>query len=123
LDSAEMGPLISAAHRDRVARYLDGVEVAVTGSAPESAEIADGFWMPPRVVLPRSVADPVWCEEVFGPVVAVLPFTDEADAIAMAHDTDYGLSGSIYTSDVGRALRVARGIQAGNLSVNSHASV
>lgn len=121
--AAEMGPLISAAHRETVTRYLDGVEVAATGSAPADSRFAGGFWMPPTVVLPTSVTDSVWREEVFGPVVAVLPFEDEADAIAMANDTEYGLSGSIYTSDVGRALRVARGVQSGNLSVNSHSSV
>ncbi len=116
---AEMGPLISAEHRDRVRSYLDDVEVAFAGDAPAGP----GFWLPPTVVLPRSSADPVWREEVFGPVVAVLPFADEAEAVAMANDTEYGLSGSIFTRDVGRALRVSRGIQSGNLSVNSHSSV
>ncbi|MEO7126925.1 MAG: aldehyde dehydrogenase family protein [Nakamurella sp.] len=120
---AEMGPLISAGHRESVAKYLDGVEVAAIGSAPDDDAFAGGFWMPPRVVLPKSSTDAVWREEVFGPVVAVLPFEDEAEAIAMANDTEYGLSGSIYTENVGRALRVARGVQAGNLSVNSHSSV
>ena len=120
---AEMGPLISAAHREKVAGYLDGVQVAVTGSVPTGDGFSGGFWFPPSVVLPASTADPVWREEVFGPVVAVLPFDDEPEAIAMANDTEYGLSGSIYTSDVGRALRVARGVQSGNLSVNSHSSV
>jgi acyl-CoA reductase-like NAD-dependent aldehyde dehydrogenase len=118
-EDAEMGPLISAGQRDRVRGYLDGVEVAFAGTAPDGP----GFWLPPTVVLPRSSADPVWREEVFGPVVAVLPFHDEAEAIAMAHDTEYGLSGSIFTRDVGRALRVSRGIESGNLSVNSHSSV
>ena len=65
----------------------------------------------------------IWREEVFGPVVAVMPFDDEADAVAKANDTEYGLSGSIFTHDLGRGLRVARGVQAGNLSVNSHSSV
>jgi acyl-CoA reductase-like NAD-dependent aldehyde dehydrogenase len=74
-------------------------------------------------VLPRSTTDPVWREEVFGPVVAVLPFDDEADAVALANDTEYGLSGSIWTRDLGRALRVARAVDAGNLSVNSNSSV
>jgi betaine-aldehyde dehydrogenase len=74
-------------------------------------------------VLPRESSDPVWREEIFGPVVAVMPFTDEADAIAKANDTEYGLSGSLFTRDVGRALRVARGVESGNLSVNSHSSV
>ena len=80
------------------------------------------FW-PPTVVLPRGVEDRVWREEIFGPIVGVMPFDDEADAIAKANDTAYGLSGSIWTRDLGRAVRVARGVEAGNLSVNSHSSV
>ncbi|MDQ4504114.1 aldehyde dehydrogenase family protein [Sinomonas sp. ASV322] len=116
---AEMGPLISARQRDSVAAYLDGADVAMTGQTVTRS----GFWLAPRVVLPRGVEDPVWRHELFGPVVAVLPFTDEADAIAKANDTEYGLSGSIFTRDVGRALRVARGVESGNLSVNSHSSV
>ena len=79
--------------------------------------------MPPTVVLAGSTEDRIWREEVFGPVVAVMPFDDEADAVARANDTDYGLSGSVFTGDVGKALRVARGIQAGNLSVNSNSAV
>jgi acyl-CoA reductase-like NAD-dependent aldehyde dehydrogenase len=119
-DDAEMGPLVSAEHRDRVAAYVDeDVDVAFRGSAPDGP----GFWYPPTVVLPRSVSDAVWREEVFGPIVAVLPFEDEAEAIAMANDTEYGLSGSIWSRDGGRALRVARGVEAGNLSINSHSSV
>ncbi|NIJ13162.1 acyl-CoA reductase-like NAD-dependent aldehyde dehydrogenase [Saccharomonospora amisosensis] len=119
-DSTEMGPLISAEHRDSVAAYLDGAApVAFTGSAPDGP----GFWFPPTVVTPRSPRDPLLTEEIFGPIVAVVPFSDEAEAIALANDTEYGLSGSIWTSDVGRALRVSRGVEAGNLSVNSHASV
>jgi acyl-CoA reductase-like NAD-dependent aldehyde dehydrogenase len=122
-DDTEMGPLISAEQRDRVAAYVDGstetVDVAFRGSAPDGP----GYWYAPTVVLPRSATDRVWREEVFGPVVAVLPFDDEADAVAMANDTEYGLSGSIWTRDVGRALRVARGVESGNLSVNSHSSV
>ncbi len=122
-EDSQMGPLISARQRGRVRSYVEeaptAVDVAFRGSAPTGR----GFWYPPTVVLPRSVDDPVWREEVFGPVVAVLPFEDEAEAVAMANDTAYGLSGSIWTRDVGRALRVARGVQAGNLSVNSHSSV
>jgi acyl-CoA reductase-like NAD-dependent aldehyde dehydrogenase len=122
-EDAEMGPLISAGQRERVRSFVEGasepVDVLFRGSAPDGA----GYWYPPTVVQPRSVQDAVWREEVFGPVVAVLPFEDEAEAVAMANDTAYGLSGSIWTRDVGRALRVARGVEVGNLSVNSHSSV
>ena len=116
---AEMGPLISADQRRRVQGYLDEVEVAFAGDAPGGP----GYWLPPSVVLAESTEQRIWREEVFGPVVAVLPFGDEAEAVALANDTEYGLSGSIFTRDLGRALRVSRAIQAGNLSVNSHASV
>ena len=118
-EDAEMGPLISARQRDRVQGYLDEVEVAFAGSAPTGP----GFWVPPSVVLATSTEQRIWREEVFGPVVAVLPFRDEAEAVALANDSDYGLSGSIFTADLGRALRVSRAVQAGNLSVNSHSSV
>jgi acyl-CoA reductase-like NAD-dependent aldehyde dehydrogenase len=119
LESAEMGPLISAGQRDRVASYVTGAEVACTGRAPEGP----GFWYAPTVLLADSPADRHWREEIFGPVVSVLPFDDEADAIRLANDTAYGLSGSIWTRDVGRAIRVSRAVEAGNLSVNSHSSV
>ena len=82
-----------------------------------------GFWLPPTVVLTDDTQAAVWREEIFGPVVAVMPFDDEDDAVRLANDTEYGLSGSIFTRDVGRALRVARAVEAGNLSVNSHSSV
>jgi acyl-CoA reductase-like NAD-dependent aldehyde dehydrogenase len=116
----EMGPLISAAHRDHVASYVpDGAPVAFRGSAPEGP----GFWYPPTVLAPVAATDRCYTEEIFGPVVTVTPFADEAEAIALANDTPYGLSGSIWTSNVGRAIRVARGVETGNLSVNSHSSV
>ncbi|HZA04010.1 MAG TPA: aldehyde dehydrogenase family protein [Propionibacteriaceae bacterium] len=118
-ESAEMGPLISADHRQRVQRYLDEVDVAFTGVAPDGR----GYWLPPSVVLADSPDQRIWREEVFGPVVAVLPFADEAEAVALANDSEYGLSGSIFTADLSRALRVSRAIQSGNLSVNSHSSV
>jgi acyl-CoA reductase-like NAD-dependent aldehyde dehydrogenase len=119
-ESAEMGPLISAQQRERVAGYVpDDTLVAFRGSAPEGA----GFWFPPTVLAPTDRADRVLHDEIFGPVVAVVAFDDEADAIALANDSEFGLSGSIWTRDVGKAIRVSRGIEAGNLSVNSHSSV
>jgi acyl-CoA reductase-like NAD-dependent aldehyde dehydrogenase len=116
----EMGPLISAAHRAHVASYVpDGAPVAFRGSAPDGP----GYWFPPTVLAPVGPGDPAVTDEVFGPVVTVMPFDDEAGAIKVANDTPYGLSGSIWTSDVGRAIRVARAVETGTLSVNSHASV
>ena len=118
--ATEMGPLISAEHRDRVASFVpDGSPVAFRGHAPGGP----GFWFPPTVVTPDDPADPLLTDEVFGPVVAVVPFEDEADAVRQANDSPYGLSGSIWTENLGRALRVARGVESGNLSVNSHSSV
>jgi acyl-CoA reductase-like NAD-dependent aldehyde dehydrogenase len=119
-EGTEMGPLITAEHRARVAAYVpDGAPVAFRGSAPDGP----GYWYPPTVLAPVDTADPAWTEEIFGPVVAVVPFGDEADAVALANDTPYGLSGSIWTRDVGRAIRVSRAVETGNLSVNSHSSV
>jgi acyl-CoA reductase-like NAD-dependent aldehyde dehydrogenase len=118
-EASEMGPLISAEQQAMVAGYVDDAEVAFRGSAPDGP----GFWFPPTVVIPKDHTAPVFRDEVFGPVVAVVPFDDEAEAIRIANDTDYGLSGSIWSQNVGRALRVARGVESGNLSVNSHSSV
>ncbi|HLQ56501.1 MAG TPA: aldehyde dehydrogenase family protein [Streptosporangiaceae bacterium] len=118
--ATQMGPLISAAHRDRVASYVpDGAPVAFRGTAPGGP----GHWYPPTVLAPVRMDDPAYTEEVFGPVLTVTPFEDEAMAVAIANDTPYGLSGSIWTRDIGRAIRVARAVETGNLSVNSHSSV
>jgi len=121
--ASEMGPLVSAKQKESVAGYLAGVEAAFTGPVPGGADLGEGFWLPPTVVLTEDTGAAIWREEVFGPVVAVMPFDDEEDAVRLANDTEYGLSGSIFTRDVGRALRVARAVEAGNLSVNSHSSV
>ncbi|HET9999065.1 MAG TPA: aldehyde dehydrogenase family protein [Nocardioides sp.] len=118
-DDSEMGPLVSARQRDSVQAYIDGATVAFQGDAPAG----DGYWLPPTVVESTSTDEPVWREEVFGPVVAVMAFDTEEEAVSLANDTEYGLSGSIYTRDLGRALRVSRAVESGNLSVNSHASV
>ncbi|WP_167103633.1 aldehyde dehydrogenase [Mycobacterium sp. DL592] len=115
----EMGPLVSRKHFESVAAYVpDNAPVAFRGSAPSGP----GYWFPPTVLTPART-DRTVTEEIFGPVVTVLPFEDEADAIALANDTEYGLSGSIWTDNLSRALRVSRAVEAGNLSVNSHSSV
>ena len=121
LDSSQMGPLVSKKQLETVQSYLNDKDdtVAFTGSAPSGA----GYWMPPTVLLPKSVNARTWQEEIFGPVVSVLTFEDEAEAIELANASDYGLSGSIWTNDLGRAMRVSRAIESGNLSVNSHSSV
>jgi acyl-CoA reductase-like NAD-dependent aldehyde dehydrogenase len=119
-EKAEMGPLISAAQHAAVAAYVpDDAPVAFRGSAPSGP----GFWFPPTVLTPTDPHDRALREEIFGPVVAVVPFEDEADAIRIANDSDFGLSGSIWTRDLAKGLRVSRGIDSGNLSVNSHSSV
>jgi acyl-CoA reductase-like NAD-dependent aldehyde dehydrogenase len=119
-DATQMGPLISADHREKVASYVDDdAPVAFRGSAPD----APGYWFPPTVLSPVSNDDRAAREEIFGPVAAVIPFDDEAEAIRIANDTVYGLSGSIWTRNGARALRVARALETGNISVNSNNSV
>ena len=120
LATAEMGPLITAQHRERVASFVPpDAAVAFRGHLPDGP----GYWYPPTVLAPVDPSARVAQEEVFGPVVAVIPFDDEADAVRIANDSPYGLSGSIWTENLGRALRVARAVETGALSVNSHSSV
>jgi acyl-CoA reductase-like NAD-dependent aldehyde dehydrogenase len=117
---SDMGPLISAEQRDRVASFVDtDADVAYRGSAPDGP----GFWFPPTVLAPTDPNSRAVREEIFGPVVAVIPFRDEHDAVRIANDTMYGLSGSIWTRDGARALRVARAVDTGVISINSNSSV
>ena len=118
-DETQMGPLISADQRETVGSYVADGDVAFRGSAPDGA----GFWYPPTVLAPMTNDDRASREEIFGPVACVIPFRDEEEAVRLANDTIYGLSGSIWTRDGARALRVARAIETGVLSINSHSSV
>jgi acyl-CoA reductase-like NAD-dependent aldehyde dehydrogenase len=119
-EATQMGPLISAGQRETVASFLNGeAPVAFRGNAPEGP----GFWFAPTVMAPVKPSDRVAREEVFGPIAAVISFSDEAEAISLANDTVYGLSGSIWTRDGARALRVARAVETGALSINSNTSV
>ncbi len=119
-EETQMGPLISADQREAVAAYVpEDAPVAIRGSAPEGP----GFWFPPTVLAPVANSDPAAEEEIFGPVACVIPFDDEAEAIALANDTIYGLSGSVWTRDGARALRVARAMETGVISINSNTSV
>jgi acyl-CoA reductase-like NAD-dependent aldehyde dehydrogenase len=119
-EDTQMGPLISAGQREQVASFVNGdAPVAIRGEAPSGP----GFWFAPTVLCPVSNDDRAAREEIFGPVAAVIPFRDEAEAVALANDTIYGLSGSIWTRDGAKALRVARALESGVLSINSNTSV
>jgi len=118
-DATEVGPLVHSKHLESVSAYLDKADIAFRGSAPQGP----GNWFAPTVALSRGLEDPCMTDEIFGPIVTVHAFEDEADAIAISNATEFGLSGSIWTRDVGRAIRVSRAVESGNLSVNSHSSV
>jgi aldehyde dehydrogenase (NAD+)/betaine-aldehyde dehydrogenase len=119
-DATQLGPLVSHSHRERVASYLrDDVPFVVAGHVPDGP----GYWMAPRVAVGPDPASRIFTEEIFGPVAAIVPFDSEEEAIRLANASIYGLSGSIWTSDIARALRVARALESGTLSVNSNTSV
>jgi acyl-CoA reductase-like NAD-dependent aldehyde dehydrogenase len=118
-EATEMGPLVSKKHFENVEQYLSDGNVAFRGNAPTGK----GYFMAPAVLTPGKLTDRCMTEEIFGPVVSVYRFKDEAEALEIANSSEYGLSGSIWTRDLGRGIRVSRALESGNLSVNSHSSV
>jgi acyl-CoA reductase-like NAD-dependent aldehyde dehydrogenase len=121
--ATQMGPLVSAEHRTRVSGFVDSDDAELAVAGRSRVPQRPGWWFPATVLAPVEPSRRVWREEIFGPVVAVTPFDDEAHAVTLANDTPYGLSGSIWTRDSSRALRMAKAVQAGVLSVNSNTSV
>jgi acyl-CoA reductase-like NAD-dependent aldehyde dehydrogenase len=127
-EKTAMGPLVSERQRERVLDYIrigreEGAEVIAGGTAPDGEPFQSGAYLEPTVFDNASAEMRIAQEEIFGPVVAIIPFDDEDDAVRIANATPYGLSGSIWTRDIGRALRVARGVQSGTLSINANASI
>jgi acyl-CoA reductase-like NAD-dependent aldehyde dehydrogenase len=118
-ETTEMGPLVSKKHFENVEQYLSDGNVAFRGNAPTGK----GYFMAPAVLTPGKLTDRCMTEEIFGPVVSVYRFKDEAEALEIANSSEYGLSGSVWTRDLGRGIRVSRALESGNLSVNSHSSV
>jgi acyl-CoA reductase-like NAD-dependent aldehyde dehydrogenase len=118
-EATEMGPLVAKKHFENVEQYLSDGNIAFRGNAPTGK----GYFMAPAVLTPGKLTDRCMTEEIFGPVVSVYRFKDEAEALEIANSSEYGLSGSIWTRDLGRGVRVSRALESGNLSVNSHSSV
>jgi betaine-aldehyde dehydrogenase len=127
-EKTEMGPMISVKQRDHVAKYVaigekEGAKRLCGGEIPKSGVLSGGSYITPAVLSDAKPAMKIFQEEIFGPVLCAIPFKTEEEAIAIANDSPYGLSGSVWTRDIGRAIRVSRSIQTGVISVNSSTSV
>jgi len=127
-EQTEMGPLVTLAHRERVLSYIhigkeEGAHLLYGGEVPQEEPLAQGAYLRPAIFVDVNPKMRIMQEEIFGPVICAMPFDTEEEAIAIANDSRYGLSGSIWTRDIGRALRVARAVETGVLSINSGHSV